>query len=372
MRDHDRFVRRFVVAMLPLLVLVFGLLLEPANAQTKTEKQTLTKEQRKQIKALVVAFKRAKKDPGARQQAFSDLLDFEAAGVKALEPVIDRMLASEVKSYLRLFEKAAVGASKGKKIDVEEVSGLRAKVLKLKALPGLTKEQILQDGDPSIDRLRELLVVPRSAVLENERLQSARDDLKPVGEYWDQLQVKKQTLATAEAGKDSKSAGKDLQIQTFEHVLTGKEETIVQLAMPMSPQNRAVLATNQQIADKVGKEEVVCVDACNLIRNLLGLNVLQIDVKMCLAARDHSTDMKTLKFFAHESPVPGKKQPWDRAKNFGTTASNENIFVGRRTGEAANLAWFHSPGHHKNMLIETHKRIGVGQNEKHWTQLFGR
>ena len=111
--------------------------------------------------------------------------------------------------------------------------------------------------------------------------------------------------------------------------------------------------------------------ALNLTRNLLGLNALSIDLKLCAAARDHSADMQRLKFFAHESPVAGKKTPWDRAKNFGTTASGENIMMGVRDGKAANLGWFHSPGHHKNML-GNHNRVGMGLTGAHFTELLGK
>jgi uncharacterized protein YkwD len=81
--------------------------------------------------------------------------------------------------------------------------------------------------------------------------------------------------------------------------------------------------------------------------------------------------METLKFFAHESEVPGKREPWDRARNFGTTADGENIFMGVPDGNRANLAWFHSPGHHKNMLA-VHSRIGMGRSGVYFTELFGK
>ena len=69
--------------------------------------------------------------------------------------------------------------------------------------------------------------------------------------------------------------------------------------------------------------------------------------------------------------MPGKESSRDRAKRFGTTASTENIFVGAPDGEAANLAWFHSPGHHKNMLGE-YRRVGMGRSGNHFTEMFGR
>jgi uncharacterized protein YkwD len=81
--------------------------------------------------------------------------------------------------------------------------------------------------------------------------------------------------------------------------------------------------------------------------------------------------MREKKFFAHKSPIPGKKNPWERAKLAGTTANAENIFKGNKEGHAANQAWWHSPGHHINMLSPNAKRVGMGVNEKYWTQMFG-
>jgi uncharacterized protein YkwD len=133
---------------------------------------------------------------------------------------------------------------------------------------------------------------------------------------------------------------------------------------------KATLAENTKLIGQLDQEEARAILACNLMRQLLGLNVLKIDLKLCEAARDHSADMRKLNFFAHESPVPGKKTPWDRAKNFGTSASAENIAVGYADGNLANLGWFHSPGHHKNML-GNHRRIAVGVAGQHYTEMFG-
>ncbi|MCF7675877.1 MAG: CAP domain-containing protein, partial [Akkermansiaceae bacterium] len=114
------------------------------------------------------------------------------------------------------------------------------------------------------------------------------------------------------------------------------------------------------------------IEESNEWRMLVGLNGLVIDPKLCGGARDHSKDMQEKGFFAHDSPVPGKKTPWDRAKNFGTSASGENIFMGSGDPHGANQGWFYSPGHHKNMFNPGQLRIGLGNAGSHWTQMFGR
>ena len=81
--------------------------------------------------------------------------------------------------------------------------------------------------------------------------------------------------------------------------------------------------------------------------------------------------MERLNFFAHESPVPGKRTMMDRAQLAGTTASGENIHMGSDAAEGAIKGWFLSPGHHKNMLNEVQRRQGLGRAGKRWTQEFG-
>ena len=105
---------------------------------------------------------------------------------------------------------------------------------------------------------------------------------------------------------------------------------------------------------------------------LLSEDKVEESLELCDAARDHSKDMSEKNFFAHESPVKGKTTPWDRAANFGTTASGENIYAGSTDPHGANTGWFYSPGHHKNMFNPGQKRIGLGQFKSHWTQMFGR
>lgn len=134
-----------------------------------------------------------------------------------------------------------------------------------------------------------------------------------------------------------------------------------------------IMKENDKIAEKekVPADEREGIREVNEWRLLLGLNALVIDTKLCDASRGHSEDMSKEKFFAHESPVPGKRTPWDRAANEGTKASGENIYMGSQSPASANKGWFYSPGHHKNMFKSGHKRIGLGRYGVHWTQMFG-
>ena len=45
--------------------------------------------------------------------------------------------------------------------------------------------------------------------------------------------------------------------------------------------------------------------------------------------------------------------------------------MGCHDGRAANECWFHSPGHHANML-GNHVRIGMGRSGLYYTEAFGK
>jgi uncharacterized protein YkwD len=114
------------------------------------------------------------------------------------------------------------------------------------------------------------------------------------------------------------------------------------------------------------------IEECNKWRILAGLHPCIIDPKLCLTAYDHAKDMAQNDFFSHQSPIAGKKTPWDRAMRFSTTASGENIFMGSSSYSIANKRWFHSPSHHKVMFDASFRRIGLARYGEHWVQMFGR
>lgn len=150
------------------------------------------------------------------------------------------------------------------------------------------------------------------------------------------------------------------------------DQAAILYALAPSQEHAEVVASNIRFREQLSADEAIAIDEANRRRMILGLNPLAIDMKLVECSRDHSNDMRTLGFFAHESPVEGKTTPWDRAKNFETTASGENIAAGYNDGYAVTIGWWRSPGHLKNMMVESHKRISVGQVQKHYTQMFGR
>jgi uncharacterized protein YkwD len=360
----------------------------------------LSPTQRGRVQQLLADFRHAAGNPARLETTANKLMSIGGPAVSQLLVEVNKQLQPQLQRYGQAFQEQArsVQASRGG-ANTAEVERLRAQVLALKEMPNLTKDMIVQQGDPAMAKLTEMLVVQPQMVLERSaKLREERAKLLAIGRQWERAQQyliaamqeeeakakakrgsrgsrgANQVAANDDAKADDAKAKEDTESAppppNFAKYLEGEEEIAAKLVMPMDNNARETLEANAKLIGKIETEEARAILACNLMRQLLGLNVLKIDLKLCDAARDHSKDMATLNFFAHDSPVPGKTTPWDRAKNFGTTASGENIAAGYADGNAANLGWFHSPGHHKNML-GGHQRIGLGMHGSHYTELFG-
>lgn len=364
-------------------------------------KPALTVEQRKELQGLIVEFRKVRAQPEARLEVIDRMARLGPIGLTNLLEVINQELGKQLADYRQAFSKAA-GAIIARRTEVaslQEIGQLRKVVIDLSQEEGLTKEQIVEKSDPALARLKTLILIgPQDILAANPPLVKRRETLGTLGSQWEkcsalllqaQAEEDKQKkpsddkaapeAAVTEAAVQAKPPAEDtssaesqpVAAPSFTAYLAKEEEIAAALAMPMDPQTRAVLAHNSQLAGKLDPEEARCVLDLNLTRNLLGLSALRVDLALTATARDHSSDMATHNFFAHESPVPGKKDPWERAKRFGTTASGENIAMGTLDGAVANEMWWHSPGHHKNMLGD-HARVGLGKHARHWTELFGK
>src|SRR6185369_4515077 len=109
----------------------------------------------------------------------------------------------------------------------------------------------------------------------------------------------------------------------------------------------------------------------NEYRKLFNMRPVALNLKLLVAAREHSTEMSTLGYFSHFSPTEGKKSPWDRMKRAGYAYGNSENIALVDGAEAAHQAWLHSSGHHRNILTARHTEFAVGNNGRYWTQNFG-
>lgn len=325
----------------------------------------------------------------AREEALDLLLEHHGAeGAKqAARHAIERLADGRARwerardRYLRRFDKAApqaVPALRVRKAD-EEIERLRREALAVTAREPLTKEEIVAEIDPRLARLGELLLVTPALVLASDaRLQAERlelvfelDALRDWHLLWRRAADSWIRLDPEAAGAGAGPRGEPPQDpDPLQDALDLDEEWSAVLAAPMTDRDRETMRRNRERAAEFQPDEYEGILFHNRIRIQLGLHAQAVDPKLCAAGRDHSKDMKELGFFAHESPVEGKKTPGDRAARFGTSAGAENIAMGMRAPRDAILAWWHSPGHHKNMLGGS-DRIGLGHFEGYWTEMFG-
>lgn len=345
---------------------------EPRSAALSTE-------QLQQIASLMNEFRQVRSDPTRRLEVIDRAAQLGPAAVKNLLEIVNKELGKQLADYRGLFLKAAaeVVAKRTAEAHLQEIADLRTRVLQQTRNENLTKEMIVSVSDPALARLKSLILIDREEILKRQpALGPRREALKVLGAQWQQCgrwlvqEDEPPSGAAADVGADTQGVH-EVQVPSFDDYLAKEEEIAVALALPMNAGTRAVLGFNAQLAGRLDPEEARCVLDLNLTRNLLGLRPLQIDLALTAAARGHSADMERLDFFSHDSPVPGKATPWDRARLAGTSASGENIALGCIDGVVANGMWWHSPGHHRNMLGE-HARVGVGRSGKHWTELFGK
>lgn len=294
------------------------------------------------------------------QEVYDAIEDMPSEEVSALHKRLERAWPKLRDQYLSEFKRVAKSSSGNAREHKSRIRELRRELAALKALPdGPMKDALKKKGMPALNELRSLLLPSKKSVMA-----VADDQFK-----------KKHRMIRAVAGL------RDTLVEvaiiphnmTSEEELTMKEAAVTRELSGLDRKGLKIIEKNRKIAEKadVPEPELRGVEDANIMRLLAGYNALEIDPKLCAASRDHSKDMETHRFFAHESPVKGKRTPWDRAKNFGTTGSGENIYMGSTDPIAANLGWFYSPGHHRNMFNPGHRRIGLGQHNRHWTQMFG-
>lgn len=264
--------------------------------------------------------------------------------------------------YLEAFKKEANSQNTGAgKSDIKKmVKGYRDDFFRVYAMPeGPMKKELPKFSKPAIDSLRKLLIPNAQEIISLTRAetQNMRSMVLTLASFRD-------SIVTAAVIPDSEEA---------KSYLLQQEKNIVTSLSGLPKDGLRIMAKNNEIAKKakIPADEREAAREVNEWRLLLGLNALVIDPKLSNACRGHSEDMNKHRFFAHESPVPGKKTPGDRAAKAGTRWTGENIYMGSKSPNAANKGWFFSPGHHKNMFRSTHKTIGMGRYERHWTQMFG-
>jgi uncharacterized protein YkwD len=285
-----------------------------------------------------------------------------AATLAALERAADRAWPGVRDAYLERLEEVAKRGVGGDRNDRRRrIRELREDFMEVYGLGEDEMKPLLRKTSmPALEELRTLLDPAPAEVIAAgaDELREARERARTIAVFRDA--VLDAAISTTPA--DS------------EESLAAAEKEVAAEAGDLPRDGLRTLEENREIAEKeeLPADEAEGIEEANRWRLYVGLDALELDPALCAAGRDHSKDMSTLGFFAHESPVDGKRTPSDRAGNFGTSGGAENIYMGGTDPGSANRGWFFSPGHHKNLFRAGHRRIGLGRHGGHWTQMFGR
>ncbi|MDP2651495.1 MAG: CvpA family protein [bacterium] len=131
--------------------------------------------------------------------------------------------------------------------------------------------------------------------------------------------------------------------------LTVNPEEGSSVTLPFSPDKLSI--------NEVAEERML--DLVNEERVKVGAPPLVVDSTIVAVAREHSEDMWERSYFAHENP--DGDDPFDRMLDGGVRfrSAGENLALAR-TVERAHAGLMNSPGHKRNILDPTFRRIGIG------------
>lgn len=122
------------------------------------------------------------------------------------------------------------------------------------------------------------------------------------------------------------------------------------------------------------EQEKQAFEAGNLYRAKKNRDALELDTFLCMLAREHSERMASGKTrFGHDGFDKRVKKV---EKNLGTGSVAENVFMASYAadGNEAVKEWIDSPGHRKNLLNKSYKRVGIGMASgdegTFYTQIF--
>jgi hypothetical protein len=133
---------------------------------------------------------------------------------------------------------------------------------------------------------------------------------------------------------------------------------------------RQLIETNRKTGCSIDPAEDALITRLNIHRILIGLAPVEIDLRLAVAGKKHSEEMAAKGYFAHDSPTPELKTPWQRAGREHTAPNGECIAAGSESGVATFMQWYYSQGHHQ-IMISGASSIGVGRRKSTWTLMMG-
>ena len=114
---------------------------------------------------------------------------------------------------------------------------------------------------------------------------------------------------------------------------------------------RAERATSRSVTSGIADERTLALlEAMNRRRSAHGLEPLELDRRLNLAAADRAADMFALGYFDHVSPDGRSPFLKVTGRGYSYRAVGENLAAGYGTAEAIVDGWMRSPGHRANIL----------------------
>lgn len=153
----------------------------------------------------------------------------------------------------------------------------------------------------------------------------------------------------------------------------GLEQFVVEMEPFLSLREHHRIVTGAHAQMKTAEPEAVqFAELLNGRRFILGMKPLLLGEKLSAACARHSEEMVKLKYFAHESPVPANKTPWDRVRNAGFEGRGhgECIHAGGSEPREAHTGWWYSDGHRVILYSEATAQ-GIAKFGRHWTFMTG-
>ncbi len=118
-----------------------------------------------------------------------------------------------------------------------------------------------------------------------------------------------------------------------------------------------------------GRRKQLC-ELVNRDRTTSNLLAIELDDQLNQVAQAYAKKMADENFFSHVSP--NGSGPSDRleAGNVSYRAMGENIFFGSQSPSQAHSGWMNSSGHRANILNGSFEKMGLGQYQGYWVQVF--
>lgn len=159
------------------------------------------------------------------------------------------------------------------------------------------------------------------------------------------------------------------ELQQQRETLTPWERLVVEELVCRSIQEY----NDTRVVHSLDPTELEFVEILNRYRRVLGLRPFELEERLDVCSRKHSQEMVDLGYFGHISPIARNRGPSDRARLEGFAGGvGENCLAGGVDGRGAFEGWYHSPGHHRN-LVSAGPQLGVGAVAGHsmWTMVCG-